>query len=181
MKRFSRVLVAAADSVPSALMGAIVLVILADVTGRYLFHSPIRGAAEIATMSLIGLVYIGAITVMRDGQHIAVDVLRVNVPTRVAAVLDIVVNVIIIATLATTLVAAWPYFMNTKFTSFSLTGVSRQVFVGVLILSLTLMAIYALIAAVSAAKGARSGEYTVVEHTIGMSEDQGRTGEKRLP
>ncbi len=53
----------------------IVLLVVAEIIGRFIFGHPIPGQVEIATLSLVVIVYLGvAYTQMLDG-HIRVDVL----------------------------------------------------------------------------------------------------------
>ena len=53
----------------------IVLLVVAEIVGRFIFGHPIPGQVEIATLSLVVIVYLGvAYTQMLDG-HIRVDVL----------------------------------------------------------------------------------------------------------
>lgn len=66
-----------------------VVVILADVTGRY-FGAPIRGAQDITQMSMVVLVFGGMAICDRQGGHIAVDLFERHFPNWMNRLGDIV-------------------------------------------------------------------------------------------
>lgn len=65
-----------------------VVVILADVTGRY-FGYPLRGAQDITQMALVVLVFGGMALCDRQGGHIAVDIFERAMPRWMVYVGDI--------------------------------------------------------------------------------------------
>ncbi|UOM35372.1 TRAP transporter small permease [Acuticoccus sp. I52.16.1] len=54
--------------------------ILAQILGRYIFNYSIAGTEETATYAQIWLVLLGAGIAMRNGQHVAIDILIVRCP-----------------------------------------------------------------------------------------------------
>jgi TRAP-type C4-dicarboxylate transport system permease small subunit len=66
----------AADQVLGAVAAAILFAMMAvtsvDVTGRYLFNSPLQGGYEFTQLLMLSLVFAGLPTVTRRGDHITV-------------------------------------------------------------------------------------------------------------
>ena len=72
-------------SVPRAIIGCMILVGIlinvANVIGRYMFLEPIIWAEEIMIYIMVWAVFIGAILVTFDGQHLKMDVFSVMMPS----------------------------------------------------------------------------------------------------
>ena len=72
-------------SVPRAIIGSMILIGIlinvANVIGRYLFLEPIIWAEEIMIYIMVWTVFIGAILVTYDGQHLKMDVFSVMMPS----------------------------------------------------------------------------------------------------
>lgn len=72
-------------TVPRAIIGCMILVGIlinvANVIGRYMFLEPIIWAEEIMIYIMVWTVFIGAILVTFDGQHLKMDVFSVMLPT----------------------------------------------------------------------------------------------------
>lgn len=57
----------------SVLLLVMVCLTFADVIGRYLFNSPLRGAFEITELSLLTLIFAGMPLVSRADEHVTMD------------------------------------------------------------------------------------------------------------
>lgn len=57
----------------SLLLLAMMLLTFADVVGRYLFNSPLRGAFEITELALLTLIFAGLPLVSRADEHVTMD------------------------------------------------------------------------------------------------------------
>jgi TRAP-type C4-dicarboxylate transport system permease small subunit len=72
-------------TVPRAIIGCMILVGIlinvSNVIGRYLFLEPIIWAEEIMIYIMVWTVFIGAILVTYDGQHLKMDVFSVMLPS----------------------------------------------------------------------------------------------------
>lgn len=72
-------------TIPRAIIGTMILVGIlinvANVIGRYLFLEPIIWAEEIMIYIMVWTVFIGAILVTLDGQHLKMDVFSVMMPS----------------------------------------------------------------------------------------------------
>lgn len=71
----------------------LMLHVVADVTGRYLFNSPVAGTLEaVAFWWMPSVSFLGLAVTQRVGQHIEVHVLADRLPPRVAAALAVVTS-----------------------------------------------------------------------------------------
>jgi TRAP-type C4-dicarboxylate transport system permease small subunit len=72
-------------SVPRFIIGSMILIgiviNIANVIGRYLFLEPIIWAEEIMIYIMVWTVFIGAILVSYDGQHLKMDVFSIMLPS----------------------------------------------------------------------------------------------------
>ena len=71
----------------TAFLGALLLIVQmilvnADIVLRYFLNSPIRGASEIAEVSLLYLTFLGAAWLLRCEGHISVDILAARLSER---------------------------------------------------------------------------------------------------
>ncbi|HPU52562.1 MAG TPA: TRAP transporter small permease [Burkholderiaceae bacterium] len=57
----------------SALLLAMMLLTFADVLGRYVFNTPLRGAFEITELALLTLIFAGLPLVSRADEHVTMD------------------------------------------------------------------------------------------------------------
>ena len=107
-----KILVIIEEYIPGALLALTAILIAADVVMRYVFNSPIRGAAEVATLSSVWLVYLAASGISRRGAHIALDLVVSRFGPRGRALFDILVEVITISILAIVLFTGIEYLVN---------------------------------------------------------------------
>ena len=89
-------------SVPRFALGTLisigVVVNVANVAGRYLFNSPIIWAEEILVFIMIACVFLGAILVTWEGQHIRMDLFSTRIgklPRSIILALDTLVFVLV--------------------------------------------------------------------------------------
>lgn len=66
-------LTAAMNAVGSCLIVFVMMVMLADIFGRFLFNHPIRGVPEIVAMSLVAIVFLQIAHTLRAGRVIFTD------------------------------------------------------------------------------------------------------------
>ncbi|MGQ0664311.1 MAG: TRAP transporter small permease [Pseudomonadota bacterium] len=65
--------------------------VVVQVLGRYVFNFSIAGAIETATLAQVWMVLVGAGITMRRGMHVAIDVVAVLLPVRLARALSVVI------------------------------------------------------------------------------------------
>ena len=70
-----------------------ILINIANVIGRYLFLEPIIWAEEIMIYIMVWTVFIGAILVSYDGQHLKMDVFSVMLPSPYKEVINFIATV----------------------------------------------------------------------------------------
>lgn len=73
----------------TVMIGVIAALIVADVLGRFLFNSPVRGAPEIAKTSVTGITFLMLPYAMRRGRHVRSSVVIARVPERARIALDV--------------------------------------------------------------------------------------------
>lgn len=101
--RLSRFLAMAEAVMPSFLLAVMTVVVLIDVTMRYVLSTPIRGTAELATTAFVWVVFLGSASAARDRLHIRVQLVDSRLGPRARVAMDAVVlsiTVIILAALS---------------------------------------------------------------------------------
>lgn len=74
--------------VSAAVIGLLMLVVVADVCGRYFFNSPIMGASELACFMMVVVVFPALAWAALTGKHVRVDILVSHFSPRVQAIFD---------------------------------------------------------------------------------------------
>lgn len=82
LERVTDVLVSIAFAFSAAVIVAIMLLTVADVTMRWLFNSPVSGAIELTEMGMVLAVFLGLSYAERRESHISVSVLVDRFPRR---------------------------------------------------------------------------------------------------
>lgn len=83
----------------------LMILIVADVTGRYLFNSPISGTIGVSEILMTAAIFLGLAETQRKGGNIRVEILIMRMPPRVRRVADFV-NFAAVAVLSYLLVRA---------------------------------------------------------------------------
>ncbi len=84
--------------------GVLMILVFADVVGRYIFNKPIFGAYELVEVLMGGLIFAGLPLVSRAQQHISADFVSAFLSARLRAVQGIFVNLLCAVT---ALVISW--------------------------------------------------------------------------
>lgn len=159
------------DYLPAALLGIMVVVLTAEVIARYLLHSSIIWASEIALICFIWQVYLASIGVMRRRRHVSVDVLRSYLTGRARAVLDAGTG---LASTAVLILISWQAFKFVTRTNFALlpaTGLSRAWLAAAILVSCVGMLAHALVQLAVAWRGIRDGVYNAMPESIGALDE----------
>lgn len=88
LDRVLRVIALAAGAIAMAALAALAAVTVVDVSGRYLFNSPLFGAVEISEFLLVLLAFAGFAYAELRKAHITVDFFLISVPRRVRMALE---------------------------------------------------------------------------------------------
>jgi TRAP-type C4-dicarboxylate transport system permease small subunit len=67
----------------------LMVLVVADVTGRYVFNSPVPMTYEIGSFMLVFIVFLGMAYTQRAGSHIKVEFLTLRLSPKARAVLDL--------------------------------------------------------------------------------------------
>jgi TRAP-type mannitol/chloroaromatic compound transport system permease small subunit len=76
------VLIVASNNLGSLVIFAMTFAVVADVTGRYLFNSPINGTAEMVTMAVVVVLYLQLSYTLRSGRMTRSDAFYTGLVTR---------------------------------------------------------------------------------------------------
>ena len=82
-------LVGAANAVSAAFVLLLMILVVADITGRYLFNSPVPMAYEFGSFMLVFIVFLALASTQRAGAHIRVEFVTLRLPPRARTCLDI--------------------------------------------------------------------------------------------
>ena len=81
-------LVGAANAVSAAFVLLLMILVVADITGRYLFNSPVPMAYEFGSFMLVFIVFLALASTQRAGAHIRVEFVTLRLPPRARTCLD---------------------------------------------------------------------------------------------
>ena len=73
---------------------AMMMVVVADVFMRYVFHAPIRGSFDLVGMCLVVMVAFGLPRVIADRMELAIELIDMMAPPRVVRVLSMVAGIL---------------------------------------------------------------------------------------
>lgn len=90
-------------------LGAVMMVSVVDVIGRYVFNRPLPGSSEITEILMAILIYAGLPLASLRRAHIVVDILDPVTPLALARLRDAVVGTISVALLAVVAWRLWAY------------------------------------------------------------------------
>jgi TRAP-type C4-dicarboxylate transport system permease small subunit len=84
-----------------------IILVFANVVGRYVFSIGFVWSEEIARLCFIYLVYLGAIGAMRDNRHLLIDTILVRIPKSAQTILYAIIQILIIALMADLTIGSW--------------------------------------------------------------------------
>jgi TRAP-type C4-dicarboxylate transport system permease small subunit len=90
-------------------LGLMMLLTVADVSGRYFFNSPISGATEISRLMMVLIVFPALGWAALGKTHVRVDLLVTRFPPRAQAIINIITLLI---ALGTYFVITWQSFLE---------------------------------------------------------------------
>ncbi len=97
MAQFERYLVAANRAVIFVMMAAMASLVFVNVVARYVFNFSIIWAEEISQYLMIWIAYLGAGLALREGRHVAVEMLQDRLPVSLARKLRMIVAGLVLA------------------------------------------------------------------------------------
>ncbi|MDE2628463.1 MAG: TRAP transporter large permease subunit [Burkholderiales bacterium] len=113
--RLERLLGTAVDAVAGALVLADILVLLAGVVARFVFHKPLVWSDELASMIFIWLAMLGAVVALRRGEHMRMTALVSKQPHARQHLFEAISVCASMAFLAMVAWPAWEYASDERF------------------------------------------------------------------
>jgi TRAP-type C4-dicarboxylate transport system permease small subunit len=106
--RVVRVVLALLRVAAGVLLVCSVMLNFANIIGRYFFHSSISWAEETMLFLMVGCVFLGSGPVAWSGRHIRMDVFVRLMPANIRASLDLLSELVFLATAVVLVIFAWP-------------------------------------------------------------------------
>lgn len=97
MRRMERMLVAANQWALFAMMMAMLSLVVGNVAARYVFNHSIPWAEELSQYLMVWVTWAGAGLALRQGRHVAVDMLQARLPQRLQQVTRLAIGAAILA------------------------------------------------------------------------------------
>jgi tripartite ATP-independent transporter DctM subunit len=141
-----RVVLTIIEHVAAAVLAIDVLVVFFSVIFRYFLHHPFEWAEEVARALMVGLVVLGAASVLARGGHSSLEILRSLFPERWRAHIDQLTRWIILAVSAGLFYSAIGLMMDSAGHTTPL-GLPRQIFTVPLVIGAGLMTLFAVVRA----------------------------------
>jgi TRAP-type C4-dicarboxylate transport system permease small subunit len=96
------------NAVGTAWIGAITVIICADIAGRTLFNHPLIGVPEIVKVSVVAIVWLQMAHTLRIGGHIRSDVVLDRLAPRARALVNVVAAILGAFVFGFLVFAGWP-------------------------------------------------------------------------
>jgi TRAP-type C4-dicarboxylate transport system permease small subunit len=87
-------IVRAANLISAVCVLIMMVLVIADIFGRYLFNSPVPMTYEVGSFLMVFIVFLGLAYTQRTGAHIRVEFFTLHLPPRVRCILDMVASVL---------------------------------------------------------------------------------------
>lgn len=138
----------------AALLIAIVLIVFANVIGRYFFHAPLRWSDEVAQYMFLWLSYLGALAALIRGRHYSVPNLVVMLPRLARAAVKTISDLIVLLILLVLVWFGWQLVDRLSFQTSLTLGVPVYYAYVALPLTAALMAVVVCIQIINRLRGA---------------------------
>ena len=112
------------ETVPAISMIVMVMVVVVDVTGRYIFNHPLLWSGELVTMLFIWQTFLAAAGGLRRGLHVGVDFIVNTFPVRLQALTNIVIYMMMLVMLVIVGYMGWGYAQQAHFKMLQILGIS---------------------------------------------------------
>jgi TRAP-type transport system small permease protein len=109
--RFEEILVAANRAVVFVMMSAMAALVFTNVIARYLFNFSIIWAEEISQYLMIWIAYLGAGLALREGRHVALEILHDRLPPAITRRLRMALGGLVLAFLGALTVLGFQFSM----------------------------------------------------------------------
>jgi C4-dicarboxylate transporter DctQ subunit len=125
--------------VPAVLVGALVLIVIADVVSRNFFATSIFWAHDLAVILLAASVWLGLLGASSSGQLVGITVIIDRLPGRWAAVAQVIADVMLMLIAAAVISSAWSQVSSARFTKFISLGWPKWIVAAMLGIGMALL------------------------------------------
>lgn len=139
MKKVEKFLWAVMDWILYLDLICTVILVFANVIGRYCFNHSLAIVDEAARILFVWLTYLGSIVAMKEMSHIRVDILLMFLPDKVRKAVDIIANILVDGILILTIRVTMNLVMENLTYPMPLTRIPYGVVQGIIPLSMLLM------------------------------------------
>jgi TRAP-type C4-dicarboxylate transport system permease small subunit len=94
MNRFFEIL---EEWIPAALLLLMTVIVLIDVSGRYVLNFTVPGATEVAMVLFVWLIFLGSAGAIRKFKHIGIDTLVMMLPLKLRPALLLITSTLLLA------------------------------------------------------------------------------------
>ena len=125
--------------VPAVLVGALVLIVIADVVSRNFFATSIFWAHDLSVILLAASVWLGLLGASSSGQLVGITVIIDRLPGRWAAVAQVIAEVMLMLIAAAVISSAWSQVSSARFTKFISLGWPKWIVAAMLGIGMALL------------------------------------------
>jgi TRAP-type C4-dicarboxylate transport system permease small subunit len=125
--------------VPAVLVGVLVLIVIADVVSRNFFATSIFWAHDLAVILLVASVWLGLLGASSSGQLVGITVITDRLPDRLAAVAQVIADVMLMLIAAAVISSAWSQVSSARFTKFFSLGWPKWIVAALLGIGMALL------------------------------------------
>lgn len=142
LARLNPIFVFLEETLPSLLLAFMVLLVFADVLGRYLLNSPIAGTSELAVALFVWQVFLGAAGGVRKRLHVGVDLFSGRLKGRSKKALAVTTNLLVLIFSAVVAKLGWDFALFSQIKTLQMVQLSFFYVYGVVALAALLSAIH---------------------------------------
>jgi TRAP-type C4-dicarboxylate transport system permease small subunit len=96
-----------AEIATQACLGVMVIIVFTQVIFRFFIQQPLSWSEEVARYVFVGIIWMGAAVVVREDGHPGMDLLTRSLPAAWQCAIQIVVNLLVAATLGTVVITGF--------------------------------------------------------------------------
>ncbi|MDX5358193.1 MAG: TRAP transporter small permease [Rhodobacterales bacterium] len=126
-------------TIPALLVGALVLIVLADVLSRNFLAASIPWAQDLAVILLTASVWLGLSGAAAEGQLFGISLLVDRLPPPVGRAVRVLADLLVIVIAAAVIHAAWAQISTARFTRFLSLGWPKWIIAAVLAFGMALV------------------------------------------
>jgi len=131
---------------PAILVGALVMIVLADVVARNFFAMSIMWAQELSVVLLAATVWLGLVGASMNGQLFGIELFVDRLPAGLKPAARILADLLVMLIAAAVIHATWAQISTARFTKFVTLGWPKWIVAALLALGMALLIVSRLLA-----------------------------------